>query len=600
MFLKWLARVAGAGLFLATVGLTPAPAQASSVPSLDHVFVIVMENALYGEVIGNSGAPYLNSLAATNGLATHYSGVGHPSLPNYLSLTGASTFGITSDCTTCWIASSNIADLVEAGGRTWKAYEESMPSACFIGDSYPYMQKHDPFIYYNDIRTNTSRCQSHVVPFTRLATDLQSAATTPNYAFITPNMCDDMHDCTIASGDSWLQRQVPAILNSPAFTQQRSVLAVTWDESDSTTSNQVATILAGSGIAAGTTSSNSYDHYSLLHTFESALGLGSLNGTDSSAPLMGDFFTAITPPPPSPSPSPLPSPSPSPSPVPTPSPSPSPAPAPWLTGPISAGGILTSAPGAFSSSTSSADVFVRGNDRGLYEIQSNGTSLGSWTALGGILTSDPGAAAGSVFVRGTDNALYQKTWNGSAWGPWRSLGGILTSGPGASTRPGITPQLDVWVAGNDRQLYHRVSADSGITFAPWEALGGLITAEPAAVSWSSTRIDVFVRGIDYRLYHRFWNAGIGWSSWEDLGGILTSAPAAASCSANHLDVFVRGTDNALYRRAWNGTTWSGWSRVGGDWMSSPAAVCIAGTGNLGVFVRGTDNTLWMLPEAASQ
>src|SRR5438067_1536734 len=156
--------------------------------------------------------------------------------------------------------------------------------------------------------------------------------------------------------------------------------------------------------------------------------------------------------------------------------------------PTRAGGILTSAPAAVSGAASSADVFVRGTDGGLYQIHWNGTSFGPWSGLGGRLTSDPGAAGASVFARGTDNALYQKTWNGSSWGPWRALGGILTTGPGANVRPGTTPEVDVWVAGSDRQLYRRVSADGGGTFGPWQALGGAITADPAAVSPSGTRI----------------------------------------------------------------------------------------------------------------
>jgi acid phosphatase len=85
----------------------------------------------------------------------------HPSLPNYLALTGGSTFGITSDCTTCFVSAPNIPkDRVEAAGRNWKAYMESMPKPCFVGDSYPYMQKHDPFIYFNDIRTNAAECSA--------------------------------------------------------------------------------------------------------------------------------------------------------------------------------------------------------------------------------------------------------------------------------------------------------------------------------------------------------------------------------------------------------------------------------------------------------
>ena len=287
------------GGFIATLNLADVtPAQAASVPQLDHVFVIVMENTAYSSIIGSSAAPYINSLLASGGVANSYYAITHPSLPNYLSLTGASTFGITSDCTTCWVNAPNIADRLESAGKSWKAYEESMPSACFVGDSYPYAQKHDPFIYFNDIRNNASRCQSHVVPYGQLASDLQSAATTPNYAFITPNMCSDMHDCSIQTGDSWLRQQVPTILSSPAFRQQRSLLALTWDEDDSAGANKVPLILLGSGVGSGLQSSAGYNHYSLLHTIEVALGASAISTNDGNAALIADLFATSPPPPP--------------------------------------------------------------------------------------------------------------------------------------------------------------------------------------------------------------------------------------------------------------------------------------------------------------
>jgi phosphatidylinositol-3-phosphatase len=116
-----------AGLTAALYVPVATPAQAGSVPSFDHVFTIVMENKSYSSIIGNSAAPYINSLLGSGGLATNYFAVSHPSLPNYLALTGGSTFGITPDCTTCWVSAPNIADNLEAAGKTWKAYEESMP-----------------------------------------------------------------------------------------------------------------------------------------------------------------------------------------------------------------------------------------------------------------------------------------------------------------------------------------------------------------------------------------------------------------------------------------------------------------------------------------
>lgn len=272
---------------------SPTAAAASTVPSFDHVFVVVMENHSYSQIIGSSAAPYINSLLPAGALATDYHGITHPSLPNYVALTAGSTYGITSDCTTCWLGVRNIADSLEASGSTWKAYEESMPSACYVGDYGSYAQKHDPFIYYTDIRTNASRCSSHVVPYQQLATDLQATATTPNYAFITPNMCDDMHDCSVSTGDSWLQHALPQILGAPAFRYQHSLLALTWDEDDFTSANQVPLILMGSGVRAGYRSSTAYNHYSLLRTIEAARGLNTLASGDASASPMSDMLTSV-------------------------------------------------------------------------------------------------------------------------------------------------------------------------------------------------------------------------------------------------------------------------------------------------------------------
>jgi phosphatidylinositol-3-phosphatase len=289
---RWIGALLGLAV-LATVGVGagPAPVEAAgTVPAFDHIFTIVMENHSYGQIVGSGSAPYINSLAAKYGLATNYFAVAHPSLPNYLALTGGSTFGITSDCTTCFVNAPNIAkDRVEASGRSWKAYMESMPRACFVGDSYPYMQKHDPFIYYNDIRTNSTECNK-IVPYTNLATDLKSAGTTPNYAWITPNMCNDMHDCSVSTGDTWLKNNVPAILSSTAFTAQNSLLMITWDEDNSSSGNHVATLVIAKSVPAGFRSGVHYTHYSLLRTVESAWGLSPLTGNDGGASPMSDFF----------------------------------------------------------------------------------------------------------------------------------------------------------------------------------------------------------------------------------------------------------------------------------------------------------------------
>ena len=176
-------------------------------PNFSHIFVIVMENKERGAIVGNHDAAYINQLAAQFGQANHFYGTTHPSLPNYLAMTGGDTFGITSDCTDCFVAADNLAIQLENGGRSWKAYVEGMPSPCFVGDAPPdYRQKHNPFIYYDNVRQNPTRCD-HIVPFTQLAADLQ-ANTLPDFVWISPNMCHSMHDCDIGTGDGGHRRHV--------------------------------------------------------------------------------------------------------------------------------------------------------------------------------------------------------------------------------------------------------------------------------------------------------------------------------------------------------------------------------------------------------
>ena len=261
--------------------------------TIAHIFIIVEENRVAGSVVGNPGAPYINSLINQYALATNYSGVTHPSLPNYLALTSGSNDGITTDCNPpgagCIVNVASIADEIEASGRTWKEYAEGMPSPCYQLNSGNYATKHVPFLYYQDVIANSSRCKAHVVPFTQLAVDLKSASTTPDYAFISPNLCNDMHNCSLSTGDSWLASNVPLILNSPAFTSTRSLLVITWDEGD-VSDNSVAAILAGSAAKRHYSSGLAYNHYSLLHTIEWAWGLKPLTANDANAPLMNGFI----------------------------------------------------------------------------------------------------------------------------------------------------------------------------------------------------------------------------------------------------------------------------------------------------------------------
>src|SRR5437588_3889453 len=316
----WIGAAAGTLVLaaLSTTQLGTPAAGAAGPPQLDHIFTIVLENHNYASILGNSAqAPYTNSLVNQYSAAADYAAVAHPSLPNYLALAGGSTFGVTTDCNDCFVTATSIVDRIAASGRTWKSYQESMPTPCFLGDAYPYAQKHNPFIYFDDIRTS-AEC-SHIVPSSYLASDLASASTTPNYAFITPNLCDDTHDCSIATGDQWLSQNVPVILQSPAFTQQKSALFITYDE-DENGANQVLTLVitnSAVNVPAGYRSGVAYNHYSLLKTVEWAWGLAPLTANDTAAAPMADFFGAA---PLSPAPTPTPPPPPSPTPPPAPSP----------------------------------------------------------------------------------------------------------------------------------------------------------------------------------------------------------------------------------------------------------------------------------------
>src|SRR6185437_15367710 len=291
------------------------PPSSGGVPTYAHVFLVVMENYAYGEIIGSSAAPYLNDLAQKGASGGQYFATDHPSLPNYAELTSGQSFpNATSDCdpsASCDSTAANIADRIEASGRSWKAYEESMGAPCTMATTGQYAARHNPFVYYTDITSNQARCQAHVVDYSNLAADLQSAPTTPNYAFITPNVCNDMHDCSIATGDAWLAAHMPAILQSSAFTTQPSLLVVVFDEDDGSQNNHVAMIAVGSGVKVGYTSQTNYNHYSLLKTIETSWQLASLTANDGAAAAMTDIFAS--------------SPSPSPSPTPTASPSPSPS-----------------------------------------------------------------------------------------------------------------------------------------------------------------------------------------------------------------------------------------------------------------------------------
>jgi phosphatidylinositol-3-phosphatase len=291
--LRRLHAIAAAALLLSACGGSPVahmagPAQTAPSPKAQlaggapgHVAVIVMENEEYSDIIGSPDAPYINSLARSYALARSGYAIAHPSLPNYLALTGGSTFGVDSDCTDCSVHATSIVDQLETAGLSWNGYMEGLPHPCFTGaGAGDYAKKHDPFAYYTRIVHDPARC-ARIVPLSRLDAG-ERTHSLPRFMWITPNLCHDMHDCDVATGDRFLKRLVPPLLSA---LRPRGLLFITWEEGTSDDGccrlafgGHIVTIVAGPLARRGARLTTPADHYSLLQTVEDLLGLPRLRG----------------------------------------------------------------------------------------------------------------------------------------------------------------------------------------------------------------------------------------------------------------------------------------------------------------------------------
>jgi hypothetical protein len=271
-----LAGCAGAKM-VGPLQTTPSPKARLAVGRPAHIAVIVMENEEYGDVIGSSSTPFINHLARSYGLATNAYAITHPSLPNYLALTGGSTFGIDSDCTDCSVPGAGLAGQLDAHHIGWRAYMEDLPHPCFKGaGAGEYAKKHDPFVYYRGLPA----C-GRVVPLAQLSGD-ERAHSLPSFIWITPNLCHDMHDCSTATGDRFLAGLVPQLLRALG---RGGLLFLTWDEGSSddgccrlASGGHIATIIAGAGARRGALLRSPVDHYSVLQTIEDLFDVPRLGG----------------------------------------------------------------------------------------------------------------------------------------------------------------------------------------------------------------------------------------------------------------------------------------------------------------------------------
>jgi phosphatidylinositol-3-phosphatase len=269
----------------ATPIATPQVSATDIIPNFDHIVLILLENEYYQDVIGNAQLPHLNALAQQNALLSNYFALGHPSLPNYLALVSGSTQNVTSDCMNCFVDQPNLADEIEASGRTWKSYQEGLPAPCFIGNAGLYAQWTDPFLYFDSIRLDKTRCDRSIVSFTQLNSDL-AANQLPNFSWIMPNLCDSGHSCNAAQADNWVNGMVAKLQASPAL-GQNSLIVITFDEGverntagvNADTRGQIAAVLISPVVRQGFNDPAHYSHYSLLKTILTAWKLPALGNT---------------------------------------------------------------------------------------------------------------------------------------------------------------------------------------------------------------------------------------------------------------------------------------------------------------------------------
>jgi len=282
---------------------------------LQTVFLIVMENHNWSDIKNNSSAPYINQtlLPMASYAEQYYNPPGiHPSEPNYIWLEAGTNFGVTTDdepTVNHQHTTQHLVTLLDQAGISWKSYQEDIDgTVCPVKSSGLYAAKHNPMVFFDDVTdTNdptSSYCIAHVRPFSELAADLQNN-TEARYNFITPNLCNDMHNScsplndSVLQGDTWLSQNVPTILNSQAY-QNGGIVFITWDEgegkSESETSDGPIGLILLSPGAKGHGYSNTlhYTHSSTLRTIQEIFGVTPLLGDAANATNLSDLFQVFS------------------------------------------------------------------------------------------------------------------------------------------------------------------------------------------------------------------------------------------------------------------------------------------------------------------
>jgi phospholipase C len=260
--------------------LAPTGAAATTPPRFDHVVVVMEENHAFNEIIGSSSAPYINSLGPQGAVFTNSFAIEHPSQPNYLDLFSGGNQGVTSDSCPHTFTANNLGNELRTSGLSYAGYSEGLPSdgstVCTSGE---YARKHNPSSNFSDLPATTN------LTFADFP-DATNFASLPTVSFVDPNLLDDMHDGTIAAGDTWLRDNIDAYAQWAKT--HNSLLVVTWDEDDSSQSNQIPTLFVGANVTPGNYAER-IDHFSVLRTIEDAYGLGDLGGSATATPITDVF-----------------------------------------------------------------------------------------------------------------------------------------------------------------------------------------------------------------------------------------------------------------------------------------------------------------------
>src|SRR5213083_1115337 len=259
--------------------------------SFNHIVMVVEENTDYTSVIGSSSMPYLNGLAQQYGLATQYYANTHPSIGNYFELSTGQIITNNDGFSTVQNVPNVVRSLL-AAGKTWKSYAESIPNACYLGgDTGNYARKHNIFPLLSDVANDPVQACNNV-PFSQFATDLANG-TLPHFSNIVPNLCNDAHDCSLSTADTWLKNNIDPLIKSAMF-QRDGLLIIVFDESGGDNTNgggRVVWVAVSPKAKRGYQSTTLYQHQSTLRLNLKGLGVTVFPGAAAMAPEMDEFFT---------------------------------------------------------------------------------------------------------------------------------------------------------------------------------------------------------------------------------------------------------------------------------------------------------------------